>query len=105
MPNGSPRGETFLDDTKSSSEGDTERQMSHSEKDTRSNASEDLKLDATGLPLVPQPSRFKDDPLVSSTFPRVNTCAPCCKDISESQIPICQKDRQAPAQERGVTMQ
>ena len=25
-----------------------------------------LKLDQHGLPLVPQPSRFKDDPLVSS---------------------------------------
>jgi hypothetical protein len=62
------RGETFLDDKKSSSEGgDPEQQISHGdmEKDSRSNASEDLKLDSTGLPLVPQPSRFKDDPLVS----------------------------------------
>ena len=61
--------ETFLDDRKSSSEGgDAERQMSHGdmEKDSRCNASEDLKLDSTGLPLVPQPSRFKDDPLVSN---------------------------------------
>ena len=61
--------ETFLDDRKSSSEeGDPERQISYSdmEKDSRSNASEDLKLDSTGLPLVPQPSRFKDDPLVSN---------------------------------------
>jgi hypothetical protein len=61
-----PRRETFLDATKSSSEGgDPERQLSHGEKDSRSNVSEDLKLDSTGLPLVPQPSRFKDDPLVS----------------------------------------
>lgn len=29
--------------------------------------SEDLKLDNNGLPLVPQPSRFKDDPLVSTS--------------------------------------
>lgn len=26
----------------------------------------ELKLDNNGLPLVPQPSRFKDDPLVST---------------------------------------
>lgn len=61
------RGETFLDATKSSSEaGDPERQLSNVDKESHSNASEDLKLDATGLPLIPQPSRFKDDPLVSS---------------------------------------
>ncbi len=29
-------------------------------------ALEGLKLDPHGLPLVPQPSRFKDDPLVSA---------------------------------------
>lgn len=30
---------------------------------------DDLKLDKYGLPLIPQPSRFKDDPLVGvSTF-------------------------------------
>jgi hypothetical protein len=61
--------ETFLDDKKSSTEaGDPERQYSHSEmeKGSRNDISEDLKLDSTGLPLVPQPSRFKDDPLVSN---------------------------------------
>jgi hypothetical protein len=28
----------------------------------------DLKLDKHGLPLIPQPSRFKDDPLVRKSF-------------------------------------
>lgn len=28
-----------------------------------------IKLDKYGFPLVPQPSQFKDDPLVSLTFP------------------------------------
>jgi hypothetical protein len=35
-----------------------------SEQQTKSNETEQLKLDSNGLPLVPQPSRFKDDPLV-----------------------------------------
>lgn len=34
---------------------------------SKPSGSEDLKLDSKGLPLVPQPSRFKDDPLVSFT--------------------------------------
>lgn len=34
------------------------------EQHTKSDVSEELKLDSNGLPLVPQPSRFKDDPLV-----------------------------------------
>ena len=71
MPHQRFPGETFLDDTKSSSDGDTERQMSQNEKCGRSNALEDPKLDSTGLPLVPQPSRFKDDPLVSNPFPPI----------------------------------
>ncbi len=33
----------------------------------------DIKLDADGLPLVPQPSRFKDDPLVRP-FCNANSC-------------------------------
>ncbi len=32
-----------------------------------STSGENLRLDSHGLPLVPQPSRFKDDPLVSPT--------------------------------------
>jgi hypothetical protein len=35
---------------------------------TINNLSGILKLDSHGLPLVPQPSRFKDDPLVSILF-------------------------------------
>lgn len=31
-----------------------------------------IKLDAKGLPLVPQPSRFKDDPLVSFYDPALH---------------------------------
>jgi hypothetical protein len=31
-----------------------------------------IKLDSKGLPLVPQPSRFTDDPLVSSTRPCIH---------------------------------
>jgi hypothetical protein len=61
------RQETFLDDKTSSEAEDPERQSSHcEEKDKASKVPDDLKLDSTGLPLVPQPSRFKDDPLVSS---------------------------------------
>jgi hypothetical protein len=45
----------------SSSDGDTEKQSR--------NPSSDLILDPNGLPLVPQPSRFKDDPLVHMTPP------------------------------------
>jgi hypothetical protein len=33
-------------------------------------SSQNLKLDSKGLPLVPQPSRFKDDPLVSTPQPQ-----------------------------------
>jgi hypothetical protein len=59
--------ESYADGTKSSIDDDPEQQPVHSgdEKGLARSASEDLKLDATGLPLVPQPSRFKDDPLVS----------------------------------------
>lgn len=32
--------------------------------DSASTSGESLRLDSNGLPLVPQPSRFKDDPLV-----------------------------------------
>jgi hypothetical protein len=36
-----------------------------------------LKLDSKGLPLVPQPSIFKDDPLVSTVnFQHVNSLPP-----------------------------
>ena len=35
------------------------------------NESEQLMLDCNGLPLVPQPSRFKDDPLVCP-FPGIS---------------------------------
>jgi hypothetical protein len=39
------------------SDDDPERKLS--------NGKETIELDPKGLPLVPQPSRFKDDPLVS----------------------------------------
>lgn len=58
-------------DIKSDGDGDAEQQSppGHSrEKGSDSASSLDLvgtKLDSKGLPLVPQPSRFKDDPLVS----------------------------------------
>jgi hypothetical protein len=65
-----PPGASVVDRTTSSSEAaDPERLSSHSEKDSRSHGSDPLKLDATGLPLVPQPSRFRDDPLVSRDSP------------------------------------
>lgn len=62
-------------------EKDEERQMSYSsenekiEKDVTNDTNgpgecsdaADLKRDSNGLPLVPQPSRFKDDPLVSTS--------------------------------------
>jgi hypothetical protein len=59
--------ESYADGTKSSIDDDPELQLAHNgdEKGLARSVSEDLKLDATGLPLVPQPSRFKDDPLVS----------------------------------------
>ena len=60
-----PIQETFSDAAKTSSDEDPERQESsnglHDEKD--GNTSSPI-LDKTGFPLVPQPSRFKDDPLV-----------------------------------------
>lgn len=40
-----------------------------------------IKLDSKGLPLVPQPSRFTDDPLVSSTRP----CIPPHRFIDRKQ--------------------
>lgn len=43
----------------SSSDGDTEKQSSN-----RSDSEATLIYDHNGLPLVPQPSQFKDDPLV-----------------------------------------
>jgi hypothetical protein len=53
---------------------DAERKLSNMEKGGSSSNSSGpvhIKLDSKGLPLVPQPSRFKDDPLVSFTrFPR-----------------------------------
>ncbi|KAF8847641.1 MFS general substrate transporter [Acephala macrosclerotiorum] len=51
-------------------DGDATREKSFNSRDPEkcedgngSESSEDLKLDNNGLPLVPQPSRFKDDPL------------------------------------------
>lgn len=35
--------------------------------DTKRSTEGGLKLDPHGLPLLPQPSRFKDDPLVSAS--------------------------------------
>lgn len=61
--------EILLVQSKTSGEGvDPEPQISNVEKDmsSRGNASGGLELDSTGLPLAPQPSRFKDDPLVSN---------------------------------------
>ncbi|KUJ22913.1 MFS general substrate transporter [Mollisia scopiformis] len=50
---------TTEDATKSFSERDPEKY----EESNGFNSSENLRLDNNGLPLVPQPSRFKDDPL------------------------------------------
>jgi len=60
--NGNGHGTTFRNDStiKHSSDDDPEQQIPQTEK-----ATEEWKLDSNGLPLVPQPSRFKDDPLVS----------------------------------------
>ena len=67
--------ETFADGTKSSSDDDPEHQLTHNGQEKRGNVSEELKLDSNGLPLVPQPSRFKDDPLVSTDcFPPQSRC-------------------------------
>ena len=50
---------------------DVDKQFSNIEKGGTSSSSSNssgsvhIKLDSKGLPLVPQPSRFKDDPLVS----------------------------------------
>ena len=63
-----PHGETFFDDKASSEADNSERPSSHCVEKGMGGGSalEDVRLDSTGLPLVPQPSRFKDDPLVSS---------------------------------------
>jgi hypothetical protein len=50
------------------------KQMSQIEKRDSANSSGSfdsvpIKVDCQGLPLVPQPSRFTDDPLVSLTNP------------------------------------
>jgi len=66
--NANANGTTFRNDSKikHSSDDDPEPQIPQTEKD-----SEELKLDSNGLPLVPQPSRFKDDPLVSENLTSV----------------------------------
>lgn len=60
--------EQYTDDAaKSSSDCDVEKY----EESSGMESVEALKLDNNGLPLVPQPSRFKDDPLVSTFSPAV----------------------------------
>jgi hypothetical protein len=56
--------EKFGDSPKSPSV-DTDPEQRLSDKESESNSAAELKRDSNGLPLVPQPSRFKDDPLVS----------------------------------------
>lgn len=55
---------------------DPERRLSNNNGDQEfeSNSAAELLRDPHGLPLVPQPSRFKDDPLVSKfpMLPRQN---------------------------------
>jgi len=51
---------TSVDTRDSPSKREVEKQV-HGDNSLR-----EQKLDSHGLPLVPQPSRFKDDPLVSS---------------------------------------
>jgi hypothetical protein len=57
-----------MSETNISDSYDSEKQgVSHNEHDFPDFAKDDkseLQLDKHGLPLVPQPSRFKDDPLV-----------------------------------------
>jgi hypothetical protein len=69
----------------SSSDGAFSKQISQTQIEKRgsSNSSGSLdahtrpiKLDSKGLPLVPQPSRFTDDPLVSSTRPCIHPSIP-----------------------------
>jgi hypothetical protein len=67
-----------MPDASNSSNEDPERQ------------STDLKLDNHGLPLVPQPSRFKDDPLVSY-MPRCTTAPLALETYApklSSEVPI-----------------
>ena len=54
-----------LGDRPKSSSDDTDPEQRLSDKESESNSAAELKRDSNGLPLVPQPSRFKDDPLVS----------------------------------------
>ena len=60
-PNGQSKDEswTFTDARNSPSEQEVEQRTKDVDRP------HGLKLDSNGLPLVPQPSRFKDDPLVS----------------------------------------
>jgi len=53
--------------SKANKEEDSAQQLAEGDdkRDQPIYASDELKLDVRGLPLVPQPSRFKDDPLVS----------------------------------------
>ena len=72
---GDRAADTYAEGTKSSSDDDLEHQSTHNRDEKgingsgsgteNGNLSDELKLDSNGLPLVPQPSRFKDDPLVS----------------------------------------
>jgi len=56
-----------------SSDDDDPEKLSNTEQyaDCTDASSVDTKLDSNGLPLVPQPSRWKDDPLVSFTNPHI----------------------------------
>ena len=58
--------------------------------DSASTSGESLRLDSNGLPLVPQPSRFKDDPLVlqshfSFSLPQLPVASP-----HPRHAPLCQ---------------
>lgn len=55
--NGAPVGEEMSADATLSSTRDCEQESKLHESE--------LRLDSNGLPLIPQPSKFRDDPLVS----------------------------------------
>lgn len=65
----------FSGETKwSTDDPDPERRSSNDENIFRNTSAAELRLDSNGLPLVPQPSKFKDDPLVS--FPTTSNKTP-----------------------------
>jgi hypothetical protein len=69
--------EVYGEGMKSSNDDDHDPEKYPESNDCRS-IIHDIKLDADGLPLVPQPSRFKDDPLVRP-FPNADSYLSLCR--------------------------